>query len=93
MMVMSEEHTDLEYDNIKIRFMTMEPNGLLLALRDDLTNERRKDSLEVALSRGMALVTVSMAGYETVVTAGAGLDDNYWHNLEIVRLVEGERVG
>ena len=66
MMVMSEEQDELEYDDIRIRFKTLEPNGLLLALRDDFSNERKRDSLEVALSRGGILVSVSVAGVSTV---------------------------
>ena len=66
MMVMSEEQDELEYDDIRIRFRTLEPNGLLLALRDDFSNERKRDSLEVALSRGGILVSVSVAGVSTV---------------------------
>ena len=66
MMVMSEQQDELEYDDIRIRFKTLEPNGLLLALRDDFSNERKRDSLEVALSRGGILVSVSVAGVSTV---------------------------
>ena len=66
MMVMREEQDELEYDDIRIRFKTLEPNGLLLALRDDFSNERKRDSLEVALSRGGILVSVSVAGVSTV---------------------------
>ena len=66
MMVMSEEQDELEYDDIRIRFKTLEPNGLLLALRDDFSNERKRDSLELALSRGGILVSVSVAGVSTV---------------------------
>ena len=85
LVVMTEQQADLEYDTITIRFKTLEPNGLLLALRDDQSKERKRDSLEVALSRGQVLVTICMSGHDSQVRAGAGLDGNVWHTLQLIR--------
>ena len=130
MLLMSESQADLEYDDITVRFKTLEPNGLILALRDDASNQRKKDSMEVSLSRSGIMISVSIAGskktsewewiriaknnheffwrknnssnnlsnsidllvlisiiagFETLLTAGSGLDDNQWHTLHIIR--------
>ena len=86
-MVVAEDQADLEYDDITVRFRTLESNGLLLALRDDHSNERKRDGLEVALSRGGLLINICMSGSESVVRAGADLDRNIWHTLQLVRSV------
>ena len=44
------------------RFKTLEPNGLLLALRDDQSAGRRRDAVELAMSAGSLMVSISMAG-------------------------------
>ena len=62
MLVMSESQADLEYDDITLRFKTLEPNGLLLAMRDDFSNQRKKDSLEIALSRGGIMIAICISG-------------------------------
>ena len=62
MLVMSDSQADLEYDDITVRFKTLEPNGLLLAMRDDFSNQRKKDSLEVALSRGGIMIAICISG-------------------------------
>ena len=85
MMVVTDHQEDLEYDDIRLRFRTLESNGLLLALRDDHSKERKRDGLEVALSRGGLLITITMSGSETVVRAGADLDRNTWHTLQLIR--------
>ena len=82
---MTEQQADLEYDTITIRFKTLEPNGLLLAMRDDQSNERKRDLLEVAMSQGEILINICMSGHESVIRAGAGLDGNTWHTLQLVR--------
>ena len=84
-MVVAEDQADLEYDDITVRFRTLESNGLLLALRDDHSNERKRDGLEVALSRGGLLINICMSGSESVVRAGADLDRNIWHTLQLIR--------
>ena len=62
MLLMSDSQADLEYDDITLRFKTLEPNGLILALRDDASNQRKKDSMEVSLSRSGIMISVSIAG-------------------------------
>ena len=47
---------------IFLRFKTLEPNGLLLALRDDRSSGRRRDAVEVAVSAGGLMVSISMSG-------------------------------
>ena len=85
LMVVSDQQADLEYDEITVRFRTLESNGLLLALRDDHSNERKRDGLEVALSRGGLLITICMSGSESVLRAGENLDRNSWHTLQLIR--------
>ena len=85
MMVVTDHQADLEYDDITLRFRTLESNGLLLAMRDDHSNERKRDGLEVALSRGGILINICMSGSESVVRAGADLDRNIWHTLQLIR--------
>ena len=84
-MVVTDQQADLEYDHITVRFKTMEPNGLLLAMRDDQSNERKRDLLEVAMSQGEILTNICMSGHESVIRAGGGLDGNTWHTLQLVR--------
>ena len=62
MLVMSDSQADLEYDDITLRFKTLEPNGLILALRDDFSNQKKKDSMEVSLSRSGIMISISIAG-------------------------------
>ena len=62
MLVMSDNQADLELDQISLRFKTLEPNGLLLAMRDDFSNQRKKDSLEIALSRGGIMIALCLSG-------------------------------
>ena len=85
MMVVTEHQADLEYDDIRVRFRTLESNGLLLAMRDDHSQERKRDGLEVALSRGGILINICMSGSESVVRAGTDLDRNIWHTLQLIR--------
>ena len=75
MMVVADRQADIEADDITIRFRTLEPNGLLLAMRDDYSNERKKDSLEIVINSGELVLHINMDGHESVVHIGAGLDD------------------
>ena len=85
MMVVADRQADIEADDITIRFRTLEPNGLLLAMRDDYSNERKKDSLEIVINSGELVLHINMDGHETVVHIGAGLDDNKWHTMHLTR--------
>ena len=85
MMVVADRQADIEADDITIRFRTLEPNGLLLAMRDDYSNERMKDGLEIAVNRGGLMLNIVMDGHETVIHIGAGLDDNVWHTMHLTR--------
>jgi len=85
MMVVADRQADIEADDITIRFRTLEPNGLLLAMRDDYSNERKKDFFEVTLNRGGLMLNIGMDGHETVMHIGSGLDDNRWHTMHLTR--------
>lgn len=85
MMVVADRQADIEADDITIRFRTLEPNGLLLAMRDDYSNERKKDSLEIVINSGELVLHINMDGHETVVHIGTGLDDNKWHTMHLTR--------
>ena len=85
MMVVSDRQADIEADDITIRFRTLEPNGLLLAMRDDYSNERKKDSLEIVVKQGGLDVNICMDGQDSVMQAGSRLDDNAWHTMQLVR--------
>ncbi|XP_023324977.1 neurexin-1 [Eurytemora carolleeae] len=81
MKVLASAQSDIEADDISIRFKTIEPSGVIFSTSDDWSTDR----LEISLSRGGLVLTIRMDGHESVMLSGFGLDNGEWHTIHVVR--------
>ncbi|XP_076318595.1 neurexin 1-like [Tachypleus tridentatus] len=81
MKIQIPEISRTQAEDVRLRFRTTRPNGLLLAT----TLEKSVSHLVVALESGSIKVILNLGDGNKVLHVGHRLNDDQWHTLQIIR--------